>query len=78
MLLRAKTCYTCPTPLRIMKNVREKIRVALDNIDDAISLLREAAREDKKIAALLEDTLYYLEEAGEALSNILEESEQKE
>ncbi|MEZ0345685.1 MAG: hypothetical protein ABWK01_03965 [Infirmifilum sp.] len=61
-----------------MKNVREKIRVALDNIDDAISLLREAAREDKKIAALLEDTLYYLEEAGEALSNILEESEQKE
>jgi len=57
-----------------MKSAFDKIKAALDSIDDAISLLREVAREDKKLAAALEDTIYYLEEAGEALSNILEDS----
>ncbi|QOJ79423.1 hypothetical protein IG193_02890 [Infirmifilum lucidum] len=55
-----------------MKSIADKLRAALDNIDDAISLLREAAREDKRLAAALEDTIYYLEEAGEALNSILE------
>ncbi|AKG38751.1 MAG: hypothetical protein ACP5II_03150 [Infirmifilum sp.] len=61
-----------------MKRVNEKIRIALDNIDEAINLLREIAREDRKIAAALEDIIYYLEEAGEALNTILEQSYEAE
>ena len=51
---------------------REKLSRALDLIDEAIDLLREAARSDRALAELLEDVLYNLEEAGEALSSILE------
>ncbi|MGC9108169.1 MAG: hypothetical protein ACP5IE_08300 [Infirmifilum sp.] len=58
--------------------MNEKIRIALDNIDEAINLLREIAREDRKIAAALEDIIYYLEEAGEALNTILEQSYEAE
>lgn len=57
----------------MMKSVKEKIKIALENVDDAISLLREVAREDRKYAPLLEDTIYYLEEAGEALNEVLEQ-----
>jgi len=51
---------------------RKKLSRALDLIDEAIDLLRDAARADRALAELLEDVLYSLEEAGEALSSILE------
>lgn len=55
-----------------MQAQREKLFKALDLIDEAIDLLRDAARADRALAELLEDVLYSLEEAGEALSSILE------
>ncbi|MEM4917997.1 MAG: hypothetical protein QW518_01545 [Thermofilaceae archaeon] len=48
---------------------------ALDRIDEAIHLLREYAREKKEEAEALEDILYFLEEAGEALERIIRSRE---
>lgn len=47
---------------------------ALDHIDDAIQLLREYASKCSG-AEFLEDVLYLLEEAGEALERALRELE---
>lgn len=55
-----------------MEAQRGKLLRALDLIDEAIDLLRDAARADKALAELLEDVLYNLEEAGETLNSILE------
>lgn len=55
-----------------MESIEKKLRQALDSIDEAISLLREVAREEGRLAEALEEALYYLEEAGEALNTVLE------
>lgn len=44
---------------------------ALDRIDEAIHLLRDYAREAPEDAEALEDILYSLEEAGEALERLI-------
>jgi len=45
---------------------------ALDRIDEAIYILREYSRERPEEAEALEDVIYHLEEAGEALERLIE------
>lgn len=54
------------------REVREGLEKALDSVDYAIDLLRDLAEEDRVLAELLEDVLYHLEEAAEALSTLIE------
>ncbi|MHB9301487.1 hypothetical protein [Thermofilum pendens] len=54
------------------REVREGLEKALDSVDYAIDLLRDLAEEDRVLAELLEDVLYHLEEAAEALSALIE------
>ncbi|MCC6004579.1 MAG: hypothetical protein LM590_09580 [Thermofilum sp.] len=49
-----------------------KLERALDSVDYAIDLLRDAADADQVLAELLEDILYHLEEAADALSALIE------
>lgn len=62
---------------------REKVRDekllsdALDRIDEAIQLLREYARRKGGEAESLEDVLYLLEEAGDALERMIRERERE-
>jgi len=50
---------------------REKLEAALDYVDSAIDILRELASSSREWADALEDALYHLEEAGEALNRLL-------
>jgi len=55
------------------RELNEKMERALSSVDFAIDLLREVADKDHVLAELLEDVLYHLEEAAEALSVLIEE-----
>lgn len=48
---------------------------ALDHIDEAIHLLREYAKRRSTESESLEDVVFLLEEAGEALDRIIRERE---
>jgi len=53
------------------EEINKDLRRALDNIDEAIYLLREVAKMDENYAEVLEDILYHLEEAAEQLDTLI-------
>jgi len=53
------------------EEIKRDLRKALDNIDEAIYLLREVARSDENYAEVLEDILYHLEEAADLLDSLI-------
>ncbi len=58
-----------------MSEIREKLEIALDRVDEAIDILRDLAKVSEEIAETLEDVLYHLEEAGELLNSLISRSE---
>lgn len=53
------------------EEVNKDLQRALDNIDEAIYLLREVAKIGENYAEMLEDILYHLEEAAEQLDTLI-------
>ncbi len=49
----------------------ERLQEALDHIDQALDILRECVREGSVSEDLVEEVIYYLEEAGERLNSLL-------
>ncbi len=58
-----------------MSEIREKLEIALDRVDEAIDILRDLAKVSEEMAETLEDVLYHLEEAGELLNSLISRSE---
>lgn len=54
-----------------MSEIREKLEIALDRVDEAIDILRDLAKVSEEMAETLEDVLYHLEEAGELLNSLI-------
>ncbi len=55
----------------VSDEVKVKLEMALDRVDEAIDIVRGLVESNEELAESLEDVLYHLEEAGELLDSLI-------